>query len=92
MDLLKALFRSRTKTAAVAKDRLQLIIARERSGGSPADWLPRLQRDLLEVIGRYVPVDPEAVKVEMDRGTNLDLLEISIALPDSRASAAAARK
>lgn len=87
MSLLRALFRSRQNTAAVAKDRLQLIIARERSNGVPSDWLPRLQRDIIEVIGRYVTVDPGAVKVEMERGENLDVLEINIVLPEQNARA-----
>lgn len=83
MSMLKALFGSRPGTASVAKDRLQLIIARERSGNAVAvDWLPRLQKDLLEVIARYVPVDGDTVKVEMEHSDNLDLLEINIALPD----------
>lgn len=82
MSLLKALFGSRPSTAAVAKDRLQLIIARERTGNATVDWLPRLQKDLLEVIARYVPVEPDAVKVAMERSDNLELLEINIALPD----------
>ncbi|MCW5621725.1 MAG: cell division topological specificity factor MinE [Burkholderiales bacterium] len=82
MSLFRALFRSKTPSATVAKDRLQLLIARERSGGAPSDWLPRLQQDLLEVIGRYVPVTPGAVKVEMERGENLDVLEINIVLPE----------
>jgi cell division topological specificity factor len=86
MSLLKALFGSRNKTATVAKDRLQLIIARERSGGAAADWLPRMQQDILEVIARYVPVDPGAVKVEMERGDNIDVLEINIVLPEQARS------
>jgi cell division topological specificity factor len=82
MSLLRALFGARPKSASIAKDRLQLIIARERSDRSGVDWLPRLQQDILEVIGRYVQVDPAAVKVEMERGENLDLVEISITLPE----------
>ena len=85
MSLLRALFGTRPKSAAIAKDRLQLIIARERSDRSGADWLPRLQQDILEVIGRYVQVDPAAVKVEIERSDNLDLVEISIVLPERNA-------
>jgi cell division topological specificity factor len=91
MSLLKALFGSRPRSAAVAKDRLQLIIARERSGTLASDWLPRLQRDILDVICRYVPVEPGAVKVEMERGDNIDVLEINIVLPDQVRGALAAR-
>ena len=85
MSLLQALFGSKkTPSASVAKDRLQLIIARERSGpgGGPVDFLPKLQQELLAVIAKYVQVDPDSVKVEMDRRQNLDLLAINIALPE----------
>ena len=85
MSLLRALFRSRTPTsAAVAKDRLQLIIARERTGKSDApDYLPQLQRELLEVVAKYARIDPNSIKVDMDRSENLELLAINIVLPDS---------
>jgi len=82
MSLLRALFRSKSRSASVAKDRLQVLIASERSSGTPAEWLPRMQKDLIEVIGRYVPVSPGSVKVEMERGENIDVLEINIVLPE----------
>lgn len=84
MSLLQSLFGTRKPaSASVAKDRLQLIIARERSGasGSP-DFLPKLQQELLQVIAKYVNVDPDSVKVEVDRRENLELLAINIALPE----------
>jgi septum formation topological specificity factor MinE len=34
------------------------------------------------VIARYVQVDPGAVKVEMERSENLDVVEINIVLPE----------
>ena len=89
MSLLQALFGTKKpSSAAVAKDRLQLIIARERSGGpAGADFLPKLQQELLQVIAKYVKVDPDSVKVEMDHREHLDLLAINIALPDQADSA-----
>lgn len=84
MSLLTALFGSKKQaSAAVAKDRLQLIIARERShSGAAADFLPKLQQELLQVIAKYVKVDPDSVKVEMDHRENLELLAINITLPE----------
>ena len=57
-----------------------------RSGGP--DYLPLLRRELLEVIRKYVNVDADAVKVELVEGRRHDVLDISVALPDGRASAA----
>lgn len=84
MSLLQALFGTKKPaSAAVAKDRLQLIIARERTGAAgPADFLPKLQQELLQVIAKYVKVDPDTLKVEVDRRGNLELLAINIALPE----------
>ena len=74
-------------TASVAKDRLRIIIAQERSTLGARDWLPLMQRELLEVIRKYVSIDAEAVKVDVVKDGEHDILDISVALPDERASA-----
>ncbi|HAI94784.1 MAG TPA: cell division topological specificity factor, partial [Xanthomonadaceae bacterium] len=50
-------------------------------------YLPLLQRELLEVIRKYVSVDVEAVKVDYVKDGNQDVLDISVALPDGPAQA-----
>src|SRR3546814_5698902 len=60
-DCLKA----KKTTASIAKDRLRIIIAQERTNRSGPDYLPLLQRELLEVIRKYVSVDVDAVKVDV---------------------------
>jgi len=74
-------------TAAVAKDRLRIIIAQERSASGGPDYLPLLRRELLEVIRKYVNVDVEAVKVDVVKDGEHDVLDISVALPEERAAA-----
>ncbi len=74
-------------TASVAKERLRIIVAQERSSRGAPDYLPLLQRELLEVIRKYVSVDVDAVKVEMAKDGDHDVLDISVALPDGRPSA-----
>ena len=55
MSWLQKLFGNQPKTAHLAKERLQLIIAHERDGGgSSANFLPDLQRELIAVISKYV--------------------------------------
>ena len=53
------------KTANVAKERLQIILAHERSGRNAAepDYLPALQRELIAVISKYIKIDPADIKV-----------------------------
>ena len=74
-------------TAAVAKDRLRIIIAQERSASGGPDYLPLLRRELLEVIRKYVNVDADAVKVDVVKDGEHDVLDISVALPEERAAA-----
>ena len=86
MSLLSFLLGEKKKTATVAKERLQIILAHERSGrnaGEP-DYLPALQRELVAVIGKYIRINPDDIKVQLERQDNLDVLEVKIELPDAR--------
>ena len=79
-DFLKA----KKNTAETAKNRLQIIIAQERSSRGAPDYLPLLRRELLEVIKKYVNIDADAVKVDLVRDGANDGLDISVALPDEK--------
>jgi len=72
------------KTAAVAKERLQIILAHERAGrgaGTP-DYLPALQEELMAVIAKYIHVDRDSFKVQLENHDRYDVLELNITLPD----------
>ncbi|SFM62307.1 cell division topological specificity factor MinE [Ectothiorhodospira mobilis] len=76
-------FRSQKPSSAqVAKERLQVIVARERSSRSGPDYLPALHRELLEVIRKYVQVDDEAVQMNLENQGNCEILEVNITLGD----------
>lgn len=85
MSLLSFLLGERRKTASLAKERLQIILAHERSGrgGSRPDYLPALQRELVAVISKYVAVRSDDIKVHLERQDNLDVLEVKIELPEA---------
>lgn len=74
------------KTASVAKERLQIILAHERAGrsGGEPDYLPDLQRDLIAVISKYINIDPKDIKVQLDRQDDLEVLEVKIELPEKK--------
>jgi cell division topological specificity factor len=74
-------------TASTAKSRLQILIQQERSLRGAPDYLPLLQRELLEVIRKYINVDADAVKVDLHKDGDSELLDISVALPEKAASA-----
>ncbi len=79
MSILSFLLGEKKKTATVAKERLQIILAHERAGsGTPADYLPALQRELVAVISKYVKVNTDDIQVKLDRQDNLEVLEVKI--------------
>ena len=83
MALLSFLFPPKAKTASEAKERLQIIIARERTGRGGPDFLPALHRELIEVISRYTKVSADNIKLSLDRQGNLEVLEVNVVLPDA---------
>ena len=83
---LLALFRKAPSSANVAKERLRIIVAQERSTRGAPDYLPTLRRELLEVIRRYVNVDPSAVQINLGRDDGHEVLELSVALPEEARS------
>ncbi|GAB2725046.1 MULTISPECIES: cell division topological specificity factor MinE [Comamonas] len=84
MSLLSLFLGEKKKTASVAKERLQIILARERTGRSnnQPDYLPALQKELMAVIAKYVSINPDDVRVNLERQDNLEVLEVKIELPD----------
>ena len=85
MSLLSFLLGEKKRTASVAKERLQIILAHERTGrgGSRPDYLPALQRELVAVISKYVSIKADDIKVHLERQDNLDVLEVKIELPEA---------
>ena len=86
MSILSFLLGEKKKTATIAKERLQIILAHERSGrgGSRPDYLPQLQRELVAVISKYVSINADDIKVHLERQDNLEVLEVKIELPDAQ--------
>lgn len=77
-------FRSKRKsTASVAKERLQIIVAHERIQKGQPDYLPALQRDLVAVISKYVPIDDDMISVSLDQNDECAILELNITLPET---------
>ncbi|NLJ92498.1 MAG: cell division topological specificity factor MinE [Aeromonadales bacterium] len=83
-------FRSRKNqnSAKLAKERLQIIVAHERSQRDTPDYLPQMQQDILAVIRKYVNIDIEQISVQLDqKGDNLSVLELNIMLPEGEEEA-----
>jgi cell division topological specificity factor len=83
MSFLDFFLGEKKKTASVAKERLQIILAHERGTRAvEPDFLPALQKDLLEVISKYIKIDANDIKVHLERDASMEVLEVKIELPD----------
>ncbi|MFJ2409272.1 cell division topological specificity factor MinE [Pseudomonas sp. NPDC087814] len=72
----------KVSTASVAKERLQIIVAHERGQRSTPDYLPALQKELVEVIRKYVNIGNDDVHVALENDGSCSILELNITLPD----------
>jgi cell division topological specificity factor len=91
MSWLSLFLGQKKNTASVAKERLQIILAHERRG-SASDYLPALQKELIAVISKYVRINPDDIKVSLEREDDFEVLDIKIEMPPAGpAEAAAAR-
>lgn len=80
-------FRSNKKptTAATAKERLQIIVAHQRTERGAPDYFPRMKQEIIEVIRKYVQISEEQVSVQLDQNDeNLSVLELNVTLPDDK--------
>lgn len=59
-------FFTRKKSAASAKERLQLVLVHDRTDLTPAQ-LEALKDDLLKVISQHIEIDDEAVRIGLER-------------------------
>ncbi|WP_127904241.1 cell division topological specificity factor MinE [Solirhodobacter olei] len=88
---LGSLWPRKASTAQTAKERLQILLAHERAG-RVADNLPALQRDIIEVIGRHLKIDSEAIDIRMEQGRDYSSLEINIEFPAASEPKAPSRR
>ena len=87
MSLIELLFGKKQKTAEVARDRLQIIIAQERVKAQAPDYLPTLLKELLEVLSQYVHVSLDDIRISQETQDGVDVLELNITLPETQKKA-----
>ncbi|RYZ98133.1 MAG: cell division topological specificity factor MinE, partial [Moraxellaceae bacterium] len=74
--------RKKNNSASIAKERLQIIVAHERNKLKQPDYLPALQRDIMEVLRKYVDIDMTQVEVQLENNGNCAVLELNVTLPE----------
>src|SRR5271167_4779237 len=84
MAFFRSLFQPKRTSASIAKERLKIVLAHERAGNRAPDFLPILQRELLAVVGRYVEISEDMIRVNLGNSGDTSLLEINIEIEGSK--------
>jgi cell division topological specificity factor len=84
MSIFDIFFARKPPTATIAKERLQIVLAHERVNRNGPDFLPMLQRDLLDVVRKYIEVDEEVIKVQLGKQEGASVLEINVELDNAK--------
>ena len=85
--MFKTLFhRDQNASASAAKERLKIILSHERTMRGQPEFLPRLQQDVLDVVKRYIAVNSDQVRVQMDHHGMMSVLEINVTFPEEEVS------
>jgi cell division topological specificity factor len=79
MKLLRLFSRG---SAPVARERLQILLAHERSARGQPDLLGVLREEILALISRHVSFDPDKVQIKLDRGKSVSTLAVDIQIPN----------
>jgi len=84
MSLLRYFKRPQNKSAAaVAKERLQIIVSHEHATDKyNPDFIQKLQTELMEVLSRYVQIDKDNIRVQLERAGDQSILELNVTLTD----------
>lgn len=76
-------FRQRN-TAPVARERLKMVLAHERVGNTHSQLIAVLQEEILAVIAKHMQIDRDKVMIKLDKGDEVNTLEIDIEMPASK--------
>jgi cell division topological specificity factor len=69
------------QSAATAKERLQIVVAHQRTARNQPDFLPAMQQEIIKVIQKYVSVEQDQVSVQLDKNGDCSVLELNVTLP-----------
>lgn len=72
----------RNKSAQIAKNRLHIIIAQEKSERDAPDYLPMLKQKILNIVAEYTQADISNVNVALHSEGKDSILEVNVTLPN----------
>jgi cell division topological specificity factor len=83
VSLFDFFFPKKPASASVAKDRLQIVLAHERADRDSPDFLPRMQKELLAVVAKYIAIADDMLRVSVSKEGNTSVLEINVEMPSA---------
>ena len=87
MSLFDFFFPKKPPSASIAKERLQLVLAHERADRDSPDFLPRMQKELLAVVAKYIAIKEDMIRVSLGKEGNTSVLEINVEMPSAAKAA-----
>jgi len=83
-DAINKLLGRQPASANTAKQRLQLVLAHDRSDLNP-ELLQQMRREILEVVSRYVEIDLEEVDMSLETEDRVTALVANLPIKRARA-------
>jgi cell division topological specificity factor len=81
VSLFDFFFPKKPASASIAKERLQIVLAHERAGRDSPEFLPRMQKELLAVVAKYIAIKEDMIRVSLGKAGNASVLEINVEIP-----------
>ncbi|MFN7899175.1 MAG: cell division topological specificity factor MinE [Synechococcaceae cyanobacterium] len=83
LDFINRLLGRQKPSASMARERLQLVLAHDRSDLNP-ELLEQMRREILEVVQRYVEIDLESGDVSLETGDRVTALVANLPIRRAR--------
>lgn len=82
MKRLRSFFqKDSSHTADVARERLKMMISQDRMQRSQPDFLPRLQRELIELVRSYTHSDRSDIQIHYHCLPQRSQIELNVSWP-----------
>ena len=83
MALLDFFLLRKKNTANIAKERLQIVIAKKNKSLNEPNYFPQLKNELLVVVSKYIKITPKMITIQLEqKNTNISILELNITIPE----------
>lgn len=83
LDFINRLLRRQKPSGTMARQRLQLVLAHDRSDLNP-ELLDQMRREILEVVQRYVEIDIESCDVSLETEDRVTALLANLPIKRTR--------